>query len=311
MTRYAPFFAVALLVGSSAASATQQSAPGSPGWLAPRANARHPWMYVTSGTKSVIAIYDLARFGTPKIGEITQGLNRPSGLAVDAQGTLYAANYNNGAGGGTVTIYPAGATSPSLTLSQGLSVPLDVAVDANGDVYVVNRGSPPSIVVFPPGQTTPSRTIISSLIQVPAQVVFDSSRNLYFSDNVTGVSEIPFGSQQPVSLNLQGQGGATGGIALDRKNGNIFVSYIHGPNDVFVYAPGNQVPLRKLSGVSFQACFLGSGEVRNTEYIFVPDCGSTGNVWVFKHTANNPHSVLTFTAAGGACCIAFKPAGVP
>jgi hypothetical protein len=328
VNRYTALLATSLLVGCGAASATQQSvaptqaareAPshsvppttGSRGWLSPRANAKHPWMYVASGTQSIIAIYDLARFGTPKIGEITQGLNRPGGLAVDAQGTLYAANYDNGIAGGTVAIYPAGATSPSLTLSQGLSVPLDVAVDANGDVYVVNRGSPPSIVVYPPGQTTPSRTITSSLIQVPAQVLFDSARNLYFSDNVTGVSEIPFGSQQPVSLNLQGPGGATGGIALDAKNGNLFVSYIHGPNEVLVYAPGKKAPLRKLKGFSFQACFLNSGAIKSDEYIFVPDCGVTGNVWVFKHNASNPYTVLTFTAAGGACCIAFKPAGVP
>lgn len=326
MTRCAVLLATALLFGCGAAAATQESlAPkqsvaqaqspslpsGSGGWMAQHANRKHPWMYVASGTSSVVAIYDLTGpVGPHKIGEITQGLNRPGGLAIDAQGTLYAANYDNGIAGGAVTIYPAGATIPSLTLSQGLSVPLDVAVDANGDVYVVNRGNPPSIVVYPPGQSTPSRTITSTLIQVPAQVLFDSARNLYFSDNVTGVSEIPFGSQQPVSLNLQRQGGATGGIALDPKNGNLFVSYIHGPNDVFVYAPGNGVPLRKLK-VVVQACFLDSGAIRNAEYIFAPDCGTSGNVWVFKHNANNPYTVLTFTAAGGACCIAFKPGGVP
>jgi hypothetical protein len=286
------------------------SAHRSSGWMAPDANPKHAWMYVASGTASVIGIYDvMGPFGPRKIGEITQGLNRPSGLAVDAQGTLYAANYDNGNPGGTVAIYPAGATSPSLTLSEGLSVPLDVAVDASGDVYVVNRGSVPGIVVFPPGATTPSATITGSLIQIPAQVIFDAAGDLYFSDNVTGVSEIPYGSQQPVSLNLQGPG-TTGGIALDPTNGNLFVSYIHGPNEVLVYAPGQQQPTRKLSA-NFQACFLASGAIRNREYIFVPDCGVTGDVLVFKHNAETPVTTWTFSAAGGACCIAFKPAGVP
>jgi hypothetical protein len=229
-------------------------------------------------------------------------------MTLDAQGTLYVANYNHGTFGGGVTVYPAGSSTPSLTLSQGLGAPLDVAVDTNGDVYVVNRGSPPSIVVYPPGQTTPSRSITSSLIQSPTQVLFDSARNLYFGDNNAGVSEIAFGSQQPVSLNLQGLAN-TSGIALDPLDGDLFVADIHF-NKVFVYPPGNVQPARKLKA-TVQACFLGSGAIKDAEYIFVPDCGNSGNVWVFKHNASKPLTVLTLNAAGGACCIAFKPAGVP
>src|SRR3984957_20828232 len=100
------------------------------GWMARNANPKHGWMYVARGTSSVIAIYDLASpFGPRLIGKITQGLTNPSGLAVDARGTLYAANYDNGNPGGTGVAYAPRARSPSLTHSQGLSVPLSVNVD--------------------------------------------------------------------------------------------------------------------------------------------------------------------------------------
>jgi len=316
MIRCVGLFVTSLVIASSAASA---KAAGDArhhaiverhgGWMARDANPNHAWMYVASGTESIIAIYDLEhRFGPHKIGEITQGLTNPSGLAVDAKGALYATNYDNGNAGGGVSIYPPGATSPSLTLSQGLSVPLDVAVDDIGNVWVVNRGSAPSIVVYPPGQTTPSQVITSSLIQVPTQIIFDSAQDVYFGDNLMGVSEIPAGSSVPVSLNLQ-KLTATSGIALDPTNGDLFVS-TDGPQKILVYPAGQTQPSRTLK-LSATACFLANGVIRNREFVFVPDCGSTGNIWVFNSNKNSPLETWNLPAAGGACCIAFKPAGVP
>jgi len=279
------------------------------GWMARNANPRHAWMYVASGTSSVIAIYDLASpFGPRLIGKITQGLTNPSGLAVDARGTLYAANYDNGNPEGTVVVYPPRATRPSLTLSQDLSVPLSVNVDAGGNVWVLNRGSAPSIVVYPPGQSSPSHVITTALIQYPGQIVFDSAQNAYFSDYATGVSEIANGSYQPVSINLQGLSDASG-VAINSRSGDLFVS-TDGPQKVLVYALGDAQPERTLK-LRVTACFLSSGILKGREYIFVPDCGSTGDVWIFKSGASKPLATWNFPATGGACCIAFKPAGVP
>jgi len=284
-------------------------AQAGPGWMARDADPKHAWMYVASGLSNPILIYDLnSPVGPRKVGEITDGLTRPGGIAVDAAGTLYAPNFNQGEPGGTVTIYPAGATSPSLTLSQGLSVPLDVAVDASGNVYVVNRGTPPSIVVFPPGQTTPSETITSSLMQLPNQMVFDSAQNLFFTDDVAGVLEVPHGTQQPVSLNLQGLGDPQG-LAFDPLTGNLFVSDLQF-NKVFVYAPNNENAIRTVK-IGFNSCFLSNGTIKNGEYLFVPDCRTSGTVWVFKHNADKPITSWSFDTGIGACCLAFKPAGVP
>ncbi len=277
--------------------------------MARDANPKHPWMYVASGLSNPILIYDLASpFGPRKIGEITDGLTKPGGIAVDSQGTLYAPNYNEGNPGGTVTIYPAGATSPSLTLSQGLSVPIDVAVDASGNVYVMNRGTSPNIVVFPPGQTTPTETITSSLIQSPNQMVFDSAQNLFFTDDNGGVSEIPYGTQQPVSLNLQGLERPQG-LAFDPLTGNLFVADLD-LNKVLVYAPNNENAVRKMK-IPFNSCFLANGTLKDGQYIFVPDCRTSGTVLVLKHNAKRPKTSWNFNTGIGACCLAFKPAGVP
>jgi hypothetical protein len=93
--------------------------------------------------------------------------------------------------GPSVTVYPAGASSPALTISSGLAQPVDVTTDNVGNVYVADRGNPPSIVAYPPAQTTPSQVFTSPLIQVPAQIFLDAAGDLYFSDCTTGVGEIP------------------------------------------------------------------------------------------------------------------------
>jgi hypothetical protein len=51
-----------------------------------------------------------------------------------------------------------------------VTVPESVAVNANGSVYVCNRGTGGSIVVFPKGESTPSKVITNRLIEVPSQI---------------------------------------------------------------------------------------------------------------------------------------------
>jgi len=317
MARYVALFFVSLSLSAGVAAANVTG--GSPqrvagqrhgGWMAPDANPKHAWMYVTSGRGNAIAIFDLQRIGTPQIGEITNVGPVPNGMALDSQGTLYVANWNGGQNGGNVEVFPAGATSPSLTLTEDLSIPLTVSVDGQANVYVVNRGSAPSIVVFPPGQTTPSQVITSSLIQDPVQIVFDSAQNLYYTDNITGISEIPAGSSQPVSLGLQGLDDPSG-LIIDPVNGNFFVSETSN-HKVLVYASGAVQPSYALKS-SIGACSLGVGTLKGKEYIYVPDCGA-GDVAVFKHDARRPLGVLNLPAPGnppGASCIVFKPEGVP
>jgi hypothetical protein len=266
---------------------------------APQSKTSHPWLYVGGLLNNTIAIYDLAAPGTPQVGAITQGISGPYGIAIDTAGTLYVANEN--AGNGT--------TSPSLTLSQGLKSPFGVAVDTNGDVYVTNPAQgAPDIVVYPAGQSVPSRIITSNSIKTPNQLVFDSARNLYICDAQTGVWEIPFGSQQPISLNLQGLTRPIA-ITIDPRNEDLFVSLFSGAGEVLVFAPGNVHAIRTLNN-SVGADTLTVGKVGHTEDIFVPD-SKASIAHVYTDTRINPKSTLNTQGAHYPFGVAFKPAGVP
>jgi hypothetical protein len=215
--------------------------------MAQDANPKHMWMYVSGYDSNNVLIYDIDKFGAPQIGAITTGIVGPHCLSLDSAGTLYVANR----AGATVTIYPAGSTSPSLTLSQGLTQPISPATDTAGNVWVTNVGSPSSIVVYPPGQTTPSTTITDKLIQIPRQLTFDKSGNLYFADDATGVSEIPADTTQPVSLGLKKLlSDSTNGIAVAPRDGSIFTSFGNLHNQANVYRAGRMNPVRVLSAPS-------------------------------------------------------------
>jgi hypothetical protein len=117
---------------------------------------------------------------------ITTGVNRPTGLTVDGAGTIYCANVGND----TITVYPKGQTSPSLTIpffaeylatdsndnlyasgstvdefapgsTQGKNLNLNgagnaIEVDRSGNVILINGAD---IDYYPAGKTQPSKTI--------------------------------------------------------------------------------------------------------------------------------------------------------
>jgi outer membrane protein assembly factor BamB len=303
-TRHAALTAAALLVGCAGSFAAGFApAPGldripalpasaDRGWLARDANRHDPWLYVDSEQNAEVLMYDLAKPGIPQVGEITTGLSSPAGMTIDAKGTLYVSNSD----GANVAVYPAGATKPRSTLSQGIVIPNGLAVDTNGDLYVANKssyqgGAASNILVYHAGQTSPFRTIASSLIQNPGELFFDWGRNLYIADSTTGISEIPFGSLQPVSLGLQGLSSWTGSVAVDPLDGNLYAAGMHDNREsVLAFAPGSAKSMRRLKTGAF-ADYLCFGTVSGTEYLFVPD--SAGNtVSLFKHNVDTPATVL-------------------
>src|ERR1700722_2323994 len=238
--------AATIAAGHATPPRATEAARRSGGWMDAKANPKHPWLYVASLNQSVVAIYDLAAFGVPKIGEISQGLASPFGVVVDPQGTVYVANSHVGQKTpGNVTIYPAGALIPGLTLSDGLQSPVGLAVDTNGDVYVGNQGTAPSIQVYAAGQTTPYRTITSSLLVHPGPMTFDKNRKLFVVDNRTGVAELASGAQQLVSLGLVGMTYPSA-IAIAPRSGDIYVSdlNLHG---TLVFAPGKTTAIRRMA----------------------------------------------------------------
>jgi sugar lactone lactonase YvrE len=192
-------------------------------------------LYVADLTDQDITVYKANKKDPPQIGDITQGVDGPYNMALSKSGTLYVPNSDDN----TVTEYPAGKSSPSVTITDGISTPVGLTLDSADTLYVSNfQGN--TITVYPKGSTTPSESITSNQFVNIDGLAVDASDNLYVADfSAVKVFEIPKGSTQPEALDLTGLADPLD-LAFD-SHGNLYVSNPSG-NDVDVYPPGQSNP---------------------------------------------------------------------
>ncbi|HEY2555447.1 MAG TPA: NHL repeat-containing protein [Candidatus Cybelea sp.] len=216
----------ALLVGCSQNAAmvppsAPQSMPAAKAGQAthrPIAGKSNSYLYVADDYSNTVFIYSTKGGYATQVGTVTQGLSGPLGIAIDKGGALYVPNVN----AANVTIYPAGQTSPSLTLSQDLPVPSYIAVDRSGNVWVSNAELPGSVVEFPKGSSTPS-TVLTNGINGPEGLAFDAKGNLLVANAGLGsVAVFPPGATSPSSTFGYGQFSYPQGIAVDAR-GLVYV----------------------------------------------------------------------------------------
>lgn len=128
-----------------------------------------------------VSVYERGRRAPSRL--INDGIGLPIGLALTPKGELVVLN-GLFSGGYNVTLYPAGGSAPSLTITAALHASTSVAVDADGNVYVANgreRKQRGSITVYRNGQTTVWRSIHSG-ITFPTALAFDGSGRLYVAE---------------------------------------------------------------------------------------------------------------------------------
>jgi len=177
-------------------------------------------LFVSDIDADSIRLFPANKKNPKQNGTITTGINLPVNVAVDLHGMLYVANNGNS----TVTEYPFGTTSPSVTLSGGqLVYPNGIAVDNKGTVYVTSGATAGScyVLVYPKGASTPSEQING--FDLPVGLAIDKSGNLYVGDALqNAVWEVPKGSTTPSKLSLNGLDDPTG-VAIDSSN-NLWVA---------------------------------------------------------------------------------------
>ena len=161
--------------------------------------------YLAAGTCSLIS--HVAATQTT----IGSGLNSPYGVAVDASGNVYVADYNNN------RVQKVTPTGTQTTIGSGFSNPVGVAVDASGNVYVADVGNNQLEKVT----TTGTQTTIGSGFSLPYGVAVDASGNVYVADcNNNQVEKItPTGTQTTIGSGFSNPVG----VAVDASD-NVYVA---------------------------------------------------------------------------------------
>lgn len=91
-------------------------------------------LFVSNSTKNSVTIYN---HDLQLVQTITAGIDYPSSLLVDGQGYLYVLNALAHVTG-DVTVYPPGASSPSVTITDGIDIPGDMRLGPSGTLFVAN-----------------------------------------------------------------------------------------------------------------------------------------------------------------------------
>lgn len=144
------------------------------------------------------------------------GLYQPQGLAVDANGTVYVADFNN-----RVVKLDPGSSTPAVLPFTGLNFPQGIAVDAAGNVYVADRGN--NRVVKLDTRSNTQTDMPFTGLNHPDGVAVDAAGTIYVTDSDNDkVLKLNPGSSTPTVLPFTGLT-VPSGIAVD-TNGAVYVT---------------------------------------------------------------------------------------
>lgn len=248
------------------------------GWPAHK-KKKKSYLFVADASSGVL-IYDPKTPNASAIGSITNGVDIPSGLAVDTKGALYVTNDGNN----TVTIYPKGQSSPSLTISSGVSGPYGIGVDSRGDIFVTNLNND-TITAYTAGATTPYATITFAYGQ-PLGVGVDAMDNVWIASNENQVLEMKAGTTQLRDSGILGLDGPLS-VAFGPKD-VIYVSNFSS-SDVNIYKYGTYKPSATITtGIEKDGPTLG-GFTHSGAYF---QSNQNSNVVGYKPGATTPFSTL-------------------
>jgi sugar lactone lactonase YvrE len=230
----------------------------------------------------------------PVTGVAWPGLNLPHGIAVDAQGNIYAADSANNA------VKQWNATNGQVTalVSSGLSDPTGVAVDTQGNVYIADSGN--NAIREWVAATQQVTTLVSSGLSNPTGVAVDAVGNVYIADSGNqAVKEWNAATAQVSVLAASGLQ-SPAAVAVDAQ-GNIYIAD-SANNMVFEWnATAGLTPL--ISGLSGPAGVTVDGQAD----VYIAD---TGNNAVKQWSAATQQvTVLISSGLNGPSGLAVDQAG--
>jgi hypothetical protein len=232
------------------------------------------------------------------VGDITDGIVGPNGMAVDASGNLFVANVDNQ----TVTVYPPHSTKPSRTYTNGsnhhrLTNPLNVAIGNDGMLYVVNYhrlGQGSQVLEYPRNSMNP--TIAIEMIGGAEGLAVDANNNLYVSENVqVGGRILKFRPRSTTGRDLGIALNFAGGLALD-SSGNLVACDQTAPA-VYVFPPGATKPSKTITGGFLDPYHVAFGQ--HFQRLYLADAASD-NVFIYSYPSGTVVGTIqrTFRAFG-------------
>ncbi len=249
----------------------------------------------SSSSAGLVAVFSVPKYS--QIGQITDGIDHPEGLTVDAEGKLYVANLDSN----TVTVYRPRKTSPSLTLNVPHS-PLDVAVGSNGYVYVGDYAG--GVDVYRPGATSPSLRLTNPSLTRVAGVAVSSSNDVY-ADGESSYSSYSSYYYTPAvvkftnakrsgeNLALTGLSGRLAGVIV-ADNDLIVADFDSG--EILTYPLGQTAPSSTISVTCPDRPAINKAE----EKIYVPEACAQDLVGVYDYPSGTLVTNLPIEGTGAA-----------
>ena len=239
-----------------------------------------------------------------RIGEITNGLSLPQGLAVDSEKNLYVANRGASEHSSNVLVFHKGDTTAFRTIADPWGWANDVAVDTNGTVFLVNYADfPPAerggeVSVFLPGQSTRTGFIKDETknkkFYAVSAAALDSNHNLYVTFwNGVGAPYIDeYFQSSTASGRLKNLGLPTAGngyydVVLDNQN-NI-VTQNASTDTIGVFPPGQKTPSETF-GINAPGMMAFDEPKTN---LYVVSQGATFGFWEFSYPAGQLEKTVT------------------
>jgi len=208
--------------------------------LARYSQRRHGLLYVgATYSTNTIDIFPLTGPNQQEVGSITNGIDAPWGLSVDSNKSLYVAN----AGNHTVTVYPNGSATPSMTYSLA-GAALYALADSEGHVFVSgwNRHHRGHVIEYNAGQ---NRVIAHQRLGSETDgMAEDTQGNLYVAYRARGTYGSSSIAEFEPGLKKRRLLGMTidepQGLLVDRAGNIIVVESVNDRIDVF--PPGATTP---------------------------------------------------------------------
>jgi sugar lactone lactonase YvrE len=179
----------------------------------------------------------------------------PTGVAVDAGGNVYVADYGNNlirkiTPGGVVSTFAGSGTQGSINANSILASfnePRGIAVDASGNVYVADAGNNLIRKITVSGQVSTIAGADSSF-SAPSGIAVDASGNVYVADAGNGLMRkiTPAGVVSTLSGPSGGLFNNPTGVAVDAGD-NVFVANFL-DNTIYKISPQDSVTLYAGSG---------------------------------------------------------------